>query len=60
MVSPNVQSVLAVMVVVNAGISGARLLSDGMGEKAAARFEQDVLAQPGATKSGSPISPTDR
>ncbi|SFG94540.1 Lysophospholipase L1 [Duganella sp. CF458] len=33
--------------VVNAGISGARLLSDGMGEKAAARFEQDVLAQPG-------------
>jgi len=34
--------------VVNAGISGARLLSDGMGEKAAARFEQDVLAQPGA------------
>lgn len=33
--------------VVNAGISGARLLSDGMGEKAAARFEQDVLSQPG-------------
>lgn len=32
--------------VVNAGISGARLLSDGMGEKAAARFEQDVLSQP--------------
>ncbi|KQV51060.1 MULTISPECIES: SGNH/GDSL hydrolase family protein [unclassified Duganella] len=33
--------------VANAGISGARLLSDGMGEKAAARFEHDVLAQPG-------------
>jgi lysophospholipase L1-like esterase len=33
--------------VVNAGISGARLLSDGMGEKAAARFEEDVLSQPG-------------
>jgi lysophospholipase L1-like esterase len=33
--------------VVNAGISGARLLSDGMGEKAAARLEQDVLGQPG-------------
>ena len=33
--------------VVNAGISGARLLSDGMGEKAVTRFELDVLAQPG-------------
>ena len=33
--------------VVNAGISGARLLADGMGEKAIARFEQDVLSQPG-------------
>lgn len=33
--------------VVNAGISGARLLSDGMGEKAAARFARDVLSQPG-------------
>ncbi len=33
--------------VVNAGISGARLLADGMGEKALARFGQDVLAQPG-------------
>ncbi|WP_426341476.1 SGNH/GDSL hydrolase family protein [Pseudoduganella sp. S-14] len=33
--------------VLNAGISGARLLSDGMGEKAAARFERDVLSQPG-------------
>ena len=35
------------MAVVNAGISGARLLSDGMGERAAARFAHDVLAQPG-------------
>jgi lysophospholipase L1-like esterase len=33
--------------VVNAGISGARLLSDGMGEKALARFAHDVLAHPG-------------
>jgi lysophospholipase L1-like esterase len=34
--------------VVNAGISGARLLGDRMGANAAARFEQDVLSQPGA------------
>ncbi len=33
--------------VLNAGISGARLLSDGMGVNALARFERDVLAQPG-------------
>ncbi|MGK5078678.1 SGNH/GDSL hydrolase family protein [Janthinobacterium sp. HLX7-2] len=33
--------------VINAGISGARLLSDGMGENALARFERDVLSQPG-------------
>ncbi|MDN2704591.1 SGNH/GDSL hydrolase family protein [Janthinobacterium sp. SUN100] len=33
--------------VINAGISGARLLSDGMGTNALARFERDVLAQPG-------------
>lgn len=33
--------------IANAGISGARLLADGMGEKAIARFERDVLAQPG-------------
>jgi len=33
--------------VVNAGISGARLLGDRMGVNAAARFEQDVLSQPG-------------
>lgn len=33
--------------VVNAGISGARLLSDGMGVNALARLERDVLAQPG-------------
>ena len=34
--------------VVNAGISGARLLGDKMGVNALARFAQDVLAQPGA------------
>lgn len=33
--------------VINAGISGARLLSDGMGDNALARFERDVLTQPG-------------
>jgi lysophospholipase L1-like esterase len=33
--------------VVNAGISGARLLGDRMGVNAAARFGQDVLDQPG-------------
>lgn len=33
--------------VLNAGISGARLLGDRMGANAAARFEQDVLSQPG-------------
>ena len=33
--------------VVNAGISGARLLSDGMGQNALARLDRDVLAQPG-------------
>lgn len=35
--------------VANAGISGARLLKDGMGERALARFEQDVLRQPGVS-----------
>ncbi|WP_225307523.1 SGNH/GDSL hydrolase family protein [Nitrincola iocasae] len=34
--------------VVNAGISGARLLSDGMGDSALARLDRDVLTQPGA------------
>lgn len=33
--------------VINAGISGARLLSDGMGVNALARLERDVLGQPG-------------
>lgn len=33
--------------IVNAGISGARLLENGMGENAAARFERDVLSHPG-------------
>lgn len=35
--------------VANAGISGARLLKDGMGQNALARFEQDVLGQPGVS-----------
>jgi lysophospholipase L1-like esterase len=35
--------------VANAGISGARLLKDGMGDSALARFEQDVLSQPGVS-----------
>jgi len=33
--------------VANAGISGARLLRDGMGVSARARFDDDVLNQPG-------------
>jgi lysophospholipase L1-like esterase len=33
--------------VVNAGISGARLLRDGMGEAGLKRFQRDVLDQPG-------------
>ena len=33
--------------VANAGISGAQLLGDRMGANALARFEQDVLSQPG-------------
>src|SRR5690606_41245455 len=32
--------------VLNAGISGARVLRDRMGQNALARFERDVLAQP--------------
>ncbi|MFI8717688.1 SGNH/GDSL hydrolase family protein [Stenotrophomonas sp. NPDC077464] len=35
------------LAVVNAGISGGRLLRDGMGEAALARFQRDVLDQPG-------------
>jgi len=35
--------------VANAGISGGRLLRDGMGQNALARFEHDVLAQPGVS-----------
>ncbi|PWG61856.1 lipase [Spiribacter halobius] len=35
--------------VINAGISGARLLTDGMGENALARLRRDVLAPPGVT-----------
>ncbi|WDG80459.1 SGNH/GDSL hydrolase family protein [Pseudomonas chlororaphis] len=33
--------------VLNGGISGARLLEDGMGASALARFERDVLGKPG-------------
>lgn len=35
--------------VVNQGISGNRVLSDGAGESALARFDRDVLSVPGAT-----------
>jgi lysophospholipase L1-like esterase len=35
--------------VVNAGIAGNRLLSDGFGISALARFDRDVLMQPGVT-----------
>ena len=58
--------------VANAGISGARLLRDGMGVNALARIEQDVLSQPGVTDlivllgindigwPGSPFAPNER
>lgn len=58
--------------VANAGISGARLLKDGMGRGALARFEQDVLGQPGVSDlvvllgtndigwPGSPFAPAER
>lgn len=57
--------------IANAGISGARMLADGMGVHAMARFDQDVLAQPGAKTvillmgindigwPGSPFAPTE-
>jgi lysophospholipase L1-like esterase len=35
------------LAIVNEGISGNRLLADGMGVAALARFDRDVLAQPG-------------
>ena len=35
--------------IVNEGISGNRVLSDGAGDSALARFDRDVLAVPGAT-----------
>ena len=55
----------------NAGISGARLLKGGMGDSALARFDQDVLSQPGVADvvvllgindigwPGSPFAPDD-
>lgn len=58
--------------VINAGISGARLLQDKMGVNALARFEQDVLGQPGEKTvivligindigwPGSPFAPAER
>ena len=58
--------------VANAGISGARLLSDGMGRSALARLDRDVLGQPGVSDvivllgindigwPGSPFAPKER
>ena len=37
----------APVAVLNQGVSGGRLISDGMGVSALARFDRDVLAQPG-------------
>lgn len=39
---------LAVLGVLNMGIGGNHLLTDGLGPNALARFDRDVLAQPGA------------
>lgn len=59
--------------VVNAGISGARVMADRMGVNALARFDQDVLSHPGENKTvillmgindigwpGSPFAPHER
>ncbi len=35
--------------IINAGVSGARLFKDGMGESALARLDGEVFAQPGVT-----------
>lgn len=35
--------------IINAGVSGARLFKDGMGESALARLDSEVFAQPGVT-----------
>src|SRR5688572_23696521 len=40
---------LGQVAVLNAGIGGNRLLLDGLGPNALARFERDVLSQPGVT-----------
>lgn len=62
---------LASVAVVNAGISGNRILNDGVGPKALARFERDVLGKPGVRwivllegindigQSGAPSTPAD-
>jgi len=43
------QKSLPAMAVVNTGIGGNRVLHDGAGVSALARFDRDVLAQPGIT-----------
>src|SRR6478736_3701089 len=40
---------MAQVAVLNAGIGGNRLLNDGLGPNVLARFERDVLSQPGVT-----------
>jgi len=40
---------LAEVAVLNAGIGGNRLLNDGLGPNALARFDHDVIGQPGVT-----------
>ena len=40
---------MAQVAVLNAGIGGNRLLNDGLGPNSLARFERDVLSQPGVT-----------
>ena len=37
------------LAVVNGGVGGGRVLADGVGPSALARFDRDVLAQPGVT-----------
>jgi hypothetical protein len=42
------------MAVVNTGIAGNRILNDGESPSAQARFDRDVLAQPGVTHAHAP------
>ena len=48
-IDTNTKPTLLSMAVLDAGISGNRILNDGIGPNALSRFDSDVLAQPGIT-----------